>query len=99
MVCSSQRQNNINTFRSTLRKDYMKVIPYRLPNDSIQELFSFISQTLQEIIMPDTGRKAHLLTMTLNKDKRLTRQQKMNKRFKNAFQMVMRKPVLRTVNF
>jgi len=62
-------------------------------------LFSSILQTLQEIIMPDTGRKAHLLTMTLNKDKRLTRQQKMNKRFKNAFQMVMRKPVLRTVNF
>jgi len=77
----------------------MQVIPYRLPNDSIQELFSSILQTLQEIIMPDTGRKAHLLTMTLNKDKRLTRQQKMNKRFKNAFQMVMRKPVLRTVNF
>ena len=77
----------------------MQVIPYHLPNDSIQELFSSILQTLQEIIMPDTGRKAHLLTMTLNKDKRLTRQQKMNKRFKNAFQMVMRKPVLRTVNF
>jgi len=77
----------------------MQVIPYRLPNNSIQELFSSILQTLQEIIMPDTGRKAHLLTMTLNKDKRLTRQQKMNKRFKNAFQMVMRKPVLRTVNF
>ena len=77
----------------------MQVIPYRLPNDSIQELFSSILQTLQEIIMLDTGRKAHLLTMTLNKDKRLTRQQKMNKRFKNAFQMVMRKPVLRTVNF
>jgi len=77
----------------------MQVIPYCLPNDSIQELFSSILQTLQEIIMPDTGRKAHLLTMTLNKDKRLTRQQKMNKRFKNAFQMVMRKPVLRTVNF
>jgi len=77
----------------------MQVIPYRLPNDSIQELFSSILQTLQEIIMPDTGRKAHLLTMTLNKDKRLTRQQKMNKRFKNAFQMVMRKPVLRAINF
>jgi len=39
------------------------------------------------------------LTMTLNKDKRLTRQQKLNKRLKNAFQMVMRKPVLRSVNF
>jgi len=75
------------------------LIPYRLPSNPIRGLFSFISHTLQEIIMPDTGRKAHLLTMTLNKDKRLTRQQKLNKRLKNAFQMVMRKPVLRSVNF
>ena len=44
-------------------------------------------------------RQVHLLTMTLNKDKRLTRQQKLNKRMKNAFMMVARKPVLRTVNF
>ena len=72
-------------------------IPYRLPNDSVQELFSHLINTLQELIMPT--RKVHLLTMNLNKDKKMTRQQKMNKRFKNAFQMVMRKPVLRTVNF
>lgn len=77
----------------------MKVIPYRLPNNPVRGLFSFISQTLQEFTMPDNGRKAHLLTMTLNKDKRLTRQQKQNKRLKNAFQMVCRRPVLRTVNF
>ena len=77
----------------------MLIIPYRLPFSPIRGLFSHLFTTLQEFTMPDNGRKAHLLTMTLNKDKRLTRQQKMNKRFKNAFQMVMRKPVLRTVNF
>ena len=44
-------------------------------------------------------RKVHLLTMSLNKDKRMTRQQKMNKRFKTAFQMVTRRPVMRAVNF
>jgi len=44
-------------------------------------------------------RKAHLLTMKLNKDKRLTKQQKLNKRLKNAFQMVTRTPVLRVSNF
>jgi hypothetical protein len=44
-------------------------------------------------------RKAHLLTMTLNKDKKMTKQQKMNKKLKNTFQMVCRRPVLRTVNF
>ena len=44
-------------------------------------------------------RKVHLLTMNLNKDKKMTRQQKMNKRFKNAFMLVARKPVLKSVNF
>jgi len=73
------------------------LIPYRLPSNPVRGLFSFISHTLQEFTMPT--RKAHLLTMTLNKDKRLTRQQKQNKRLKNAFQMVCRRPVLRTVNF
>jgi len=72
-------------------------IPYRLPNDSVQELFSHLINTLQELIMPT--RKVHLLTMSLNKDKRMTRQQKMNKRFKTAFQMVTRRPVMRAVNF
>jgi len=72
-------------------------IPYRLPDNPIRGLFSIISHTLQELIMPT--RQVHLLTMTLNKDKRLTRQQKLNKRMKNAFMMVARKPVLRTVNF
>jgi len=72
-------------------------IPYRLPNDSVQELFSHLITTIQELIMPT--RKVHLLTMNLNKDKRMTRQQKLNKRLKNAFMMVARKPVLRSVNF
>ena len=72
-------------------------IPYRLPNDSVQELFSHLINTLQELIMPT--RKVHLLTMSLNKNKRMTRQQKMNKRFKTAFQMVTRRPVMRAVNF
>ena len=72
-------------------------IPYRLPNDSVQELFSFILQTLQELIMPT--RQVHLLTMKLNKDKRMTKQQKLNKKMRNSFQMVMRKPVLQSVNF
>ena len=75
----------------------MLIIPYRLPFSPVRGLFSHLFTTLQELIMPT--RQVHLLTMTLNKDKRLTRQQKLNKRFKNAFQMVMRKPVLRTVNF
>ena len=44
-------------------------------------------------------KKAHLLTMKLNKDKRMTRQQKLNKRLKNAFQMVTRTSTERVVNF
>jgi len=72
-------------------------IPYRLPNDSVLELFSHLITTTQELIMPT--RKVHLLTMNLNKDKKMTRQQKMNKRFKTAFQMVTRRPVLRAINF
>jgi hypothetical protein len=32
--------------------------------------------------------------MKLNKDKRMTKQQKLNKRLKSAFMMVARKPVL-----
>lgn len=75
----------------------MQVIPYRLPYNPVRGLFSFILQTLQELIMPT--RQVHLLTMTLNKDKRLTRQQKLNKRLKNAFTMVARKPVMKSVNF
>ena len=77
----------------------MLIIPYRLPNSPVRGLFSYFIHILQEFTMPDNGRKAHLLTMTLNKDKRLTRQQKQNKRLKNAFQMVCRRPVLRSVNF
>lgn len=44
-------------------------------------------------------RNVHLLTMKLNKDKRMTKQQKLNKKMRNSFQMVMRKPVLQSVNF
>ena len=72
-------------------------IPYRLPNDSVQELFLHLINTLQELIMPT--RNVHLLTMKLNKDKRMTKQQKLNKKMRNSFQMVMRKPVLQSVNF
>lgn len=72
-------------------------IPYRLPNDSVQELFSHLITITQELIMPT--RNVHLLTMKLNKDKRMTKQQKLNKKMRNSFQMVMRKPVLQSVNF
>ena len=70
----------------------MLIIPYRLPFSPIRGLFSHLFTTLQELIMPT--RQVHLLTMTLNKDKRMTRQQKLNKRLKNAFMMVARKPVM-----
>ena len=47
---------------------------------------------LQEISMPNTGRRAHLLTMNLNKNRRPTKKQKiMNKRFKSSYQMLARK--------
>jgi len=70
----------------------MLIIPYRLPNSPVRGLFSYFIHILQELIMPT--RQVHLLTMTLNKDKRMTRQQKLNKRLKNAFTMVARKPVI-----
>jgi len=75
----------------------MLIIPYRLPFSPVRGLFSHLFTTLQEFTMPT--RKAHLLTMKLNKDKRMTKQQKLNKRLKNAFQLVSRKPVLQSVNF
>jgi len=73
------------------------LIPYRLPNSPVRGLFLHFIHILQEFTMPT--KKAHLLTMKLNKDKRMTRQQKLNKRLKNAFQMVTRTPVLRVSNF
>ena len=73
------------------------LIPYRLPNSPVRGLFSHLFTTLQEFTMPT--KKAHLLTMKLNKDKRMTKQQKLNKRLKNAFQMVTRTSTERVVNF
>ena len=73
------------------------LIPYRLPNSPVRGLFLHLFTTLQEFTMPT--KKAHLLTMKLNKDKRMTRQQKLNKRLKNAFQMVTRTSTERVVNF
>jgi len=75
----------------------MLIIPYRLPFSPVLGLFSHLFTTLQEFTMPT--KKAHLLTMKLNKDKRMTRQQKLNKRLKNAFQMVTRTSTERVVNF
>ena len=73
-------------------------IPYRLPDNLGLRLSSLLKiNTLQELIMPT--RNVHLLTMKLNKDKRMTKQQKLNKKMRNSFQMVMRKPVLQSVNF
>ena len=42
--------------------------------------------------MPNTGRRAHLLTMNLNKNLRPTKKQKiMHKRFKSSYQTLARK--------
>ena len=52
----------------------------------------FTQHCIQEISMPNTGRRAHLLTMNLNKNRKQTKKQRIqNKRFKSFYLLVARK--------
>ncbi len=52
----------------------------------------FTQHFIQEISMPNTGRRAHLLTMNLNKNRKQTKRQRIqNKRFKSFYLLVARK--------
>ena len=49
----------------------------------------FTQHFIQEISMPNTGRRAHLLTMNLNKNRKQTKKQRIqNKRFKSFYLLV-----------